>query len=268
MSEYQCYEFLAIDRPLTLKQQRELREISTRAEISSTRFWNEYQWGDPKADARKLLVDYFDVHHYFANWGSRVMMMRVPAGRVEVAKLKPYFSGHGAKVSKAGQHVIVEFWADDEEPRDEDPSDSGQFAELVPLRSQLLRGDLRCAYLGWLAGVDRGADDAAVEPPVPAGLGALDGPLQALAGLLGLDDSLLAAAAEGSASSSFNVKATREWLKKQPAATKERLLLRAMEDPAFSPGAELNQAFQKGQPPSHRPGRTVAKLRERAADLA
>ena len=37
MSEYQCYEFLAIDKPLTLKQQRELRAISTRAEISSTR---------------------------------------------------------------------------------------------------------------------------------------------------------------------------------------------------------------------------------------
>ena len=32
MSEYQCYEFLAIDAPLSSKQQQELRDISTRAE--------------------------------------------------------------------------------------------------------------------------------------------------------------------------------------------------------------------------------------------
>ena len=46
MSEYQYYEFLALDRPLTEKQRAELRSISTRAEITATRFVNEYQWGD------------------------------------------------------------------------------------------------------------------------------------------------------------------------------------------------------------------------------
>ena len=50
MSEYQCYEFVALDRPLTAKQMAELRAVSTRAEISPTRFWNEYQWGELKAD--------------------------------------------------------------------------------------------------------------------------------------------------------------------------------------------------------------------------
>ena len=38
MSEYQCYEFVALERPLTAKQMAELRAISTRAEISPTRF--------------------------------------------------------------------------------------------------------------------------------------------------------------------------------------------------------------------------------------
>lgn len=267
MSEYQCYEFLAIDRPLTAKEQRELREISTRAEISSTRFWNDYQWGDLKADPRKLLVNYFDVHYYFANWGTRVLMMRMPASQVEFAKLKPNLTGEGARVSKAGKYVVAEFWADDEEQRDEDPSDSGQLAELAPLRSQLQNGDLRGAYLGWLAGVARDADDAAVEPPVPAGLGNLDGPLSALADLLGLDDALLAAAAGASASVSFDAKAAREWLKKQPASMKERLLLRAMQTPAVSVGAELNSAFRGKEPPARLPRRTVAQLRERADDL-
>jgi len=55
MSEYQCYEFVALDQPLTPFQMAELRAISTRAEISPTRFWNEYQWGDLKADPAKLV---------------------------------------------------------------------------------------------------------------------------------------------------------------------------------------------------------------------
>ena len=34
MSEYQCYEFVALDRPLTPDEMAELRSISTRADIS------------------------------------------------------------------------------------------------------------------------------------------------------------------------------------------------------------------------------------------
>ena len=42
MSEYQCYEFVALDQSLTARQMAELRAISTRAEISPTRFWNTH----------------------------------------------------------------------------------------------------------------------------------------------------------------------------------------------------------------------------------
>ena len=37
MSEYQYYEFHAIDRPLSERERRELRACSTRATITSTR---------------------------------------------------------------------------------------------------------------------------------------------------------------------------------------------------------------------------------------
>jgi hypothetical protein len=60
VSEYQYYEFLALDRPLTEKQRAELRSISTRAEITTaTRFVNEYQWGDLKGNPRKMVEQYF-----------------------------------------------------------------------------------------------------------------------------------------------------------------------------------------------------------------
>jgi hypothetical protein len=69
MSEYQYYEFLAIDRPLTRKQINEVRQWSTRAEITSTSFVNEYHFGDFHGDPELLVNKYFDVMVYFANWG-------------------------------------------------------------------------------------------------------------------------------------------------------------------------------------------------------
>jgi hypothetical protein len=50
MSEYQYYEFQAIDRPLTAKEMDELRSYSTRARITPTSFVNDYSWGDFKGD--------------------------------------------------------------------------------------------------------------------------------------------------------------------------------------------------------------------------
>jgi hypothetical protein len=42
MSEYQYYEFQAVDRPLTAGEQQELRALSTRGRITLTSFVNSY----------------------------------------------------------------------------------------------------------------------------------------------------------------------------------------------------------------------------------
>lgn len=160
MSEYQCYEFVALDRPLTTKQMAELRAISTRAEISPTRFWNEYQWGDLKADPAKLVERYFDAHLYFTNWGAHRLMLRVPKARVDVPALKPYFVGHAARVKLAGEHVVLDLSSGTEEPENEEVS-QGSLAALSPLRAELMRGDLRPAYLAWLLEGGRGHSVAA-----------------------------------------------------------------------------------------------------------
>ena len=49
MSEYQYYEFLAVDRPLTTAEQAEVRQLLTRSGPTATSFTNEYHWGDSKA---------------------------------------------------------------------------------------------------------------------------------------------------------------------------------------------------------------------------
>jgi hypothetical protein len=54
ISEYQYYDFRAIDRLLTKKEMGSLRSISTRAAITTTRFMNHYEWGDLNANPSKL----------------------------------------------------------------------------------------------------------------------------------------------------------------------------------------------------------------------
>jgi hypothetical protein len=81
VSEYQYYEFLALDRPLTAAEQSEVRQLSTRARITATSFSNECHWGDFRGSPDELMRRYYDAHLYFANWGThRVMFRLVGAG--------------------------------------------------------------------------------------------------------------------------------------------------------------------------------------------
>jgi hypothetical protein len=263
MSEYQCYEFVALDRPLTSRQMAELRGISTRAEISSTRFRNEYQWGNLKADPAKLLERYFDAHLYFANWGTRRLMLRIPVTRVDQERLGAYFVGDAACVRVAGKHLIVDATSQNEEP-DWDDEDNGQamLAALAPLRAELIRGDLGAAYLAWLLVAQSGEiNEKTVEPPVPAGLSQLTMPQEALVEFLRIDVDLVSAAAEGSEPPTDIRPALRTWVLGLTSRAKDDWLGRAVDDPDLALGAELVRTFRAQPKPARTAGRrTVAEL--------
>ena len=263
MSEYQCYEFVALDRPLTAKQMAELRSISTRAEISPTRFWNEYQWGDLKADPAKLVQRYFDAHLYFANWGTHRLMLRVPKARLDGKALKPYVTGgQAARITSAGEHVVLDLTSETEEPEYDEQS-QGALAALSPLRAELMRGDLRPAYLAWLLANQPGdVDDDATEPPVPAGLAELTAAQEAMVEFLRIDVDLVAAAASGSAATTDDGEPFRQWVADLSAKEKDRWLRRAADEPELALGSELLRAF-RATAKAERPGarRTVSELR-------
>ena len=62
MSEYQYYEFLAIERPLSAQEMDHLRAISTRAQITPVSFINEYNWGQFKGSPTEFMRRFFDAH--------------------------------------------------------------------------------------------------------------------------------------------------------------------------------------------------------------
>jgi hypothetical protein len=199
MSEYQYYEFLALDRPLTAKQIDEVREFSSRAEISSTSFVNEYHWGDFKGDPARFLERYFDVMLYYANWGTHRLMMSIPADAIDSTMLEHYCVGDCASFRQKGSKLILDFASEDEAGEYEE-DESGSLASLAPIRDELLRGDFRPLYLGWLLSVQsREVDEDEAQPPVPPGLAKLSAAQESLADFLRLDRDLLAAAARRSA---------------------------------------------------------------------
>lgn len=263
MSEYQCYEFVALEQPLNAKQMAELRAISTRAQISPTRFWNEYHWGDLKADPVELIESYFDAHLYFTNWGTHRLILRLPKGRVDVKAVKPYFAGgHAARFISKGQHVVLDLTSDAEEPEYDERS-QGALAALSPVRAELMQGDLRPAYLAWLLAVHaEDVGDDAVEPPVPAGLAELTAAQEAMVEFLRIDVDLVAAAASGSAVPTNEAEPFRRWLMGLSARDKDAWLNRAAEAPGLALGGELLRAFRttvKGKRADNR--RTVAEIR-------
>lgn len=87
MSEYQYYEFAAIDKPLTRTEMTELRAVSTRAVITPSGFSNHYEWGDLKADPADWMRRYFDAFVYTANWCSCYVSLRLPKAVFRKAEL-------------------------------------------------------------------------------------------------------------------------------------------------------------------------------------
>jgi hypothetical protein len=278
LSEYQYYEFRAIDRPLDQEEMDALRALSTRAEITPTSFTNTYHWGDFKGNPDDLMNRYFDAFVYVANWGTNQLMFRIPRRFLDDEVASAYCDGETLSLKVKKEHVVLDFSSEDESGGDWDEGEPWM-PSLVSLRSDLMRGDLRALYLGWLASLgSRGWDDDdgdegddRLEPPVPPGLAKLSGPLKALAEFLRIDDALIEVAAAGSVgeppTGPSNADLAR-WVKGLPAADKDAYLLRFLaEEGDLLLRAELSRRFRdatapKGARPAPVAGRrTVAQLR-------
>jgi len=119
---------------------------------------------------------------------------------------------------------------------------------LMSLRSELLRGDIRCLYLGWLlcAQNEEFAKDQ-LEPAVPAGVGELSASLQSLIEFLGIDEDLVevAAAASVPLSTVPDQKGLVAWIQSLPEKEKDNLLVAAVSEPGERWKNELRRRFEQ-----------------------
>jgi hypothetical protein len=266
MSEYQYYEFLALDRPLTDKQRAELRSISSRAEITATRFVNEYQWGDLKGDPRDMVERYFDAFLYLANWGTRQLMLRLPRGVLDAETAQRYCYTDTASITETDSHLILSLYVD-RDPDDYWDEPGGQLAAMIQARSELAAGDLRLLYLAWLLALQSGEmDDEDTEPPVPAGLGNLSASLQGIVDFFEIDEDLIAVAAAASPSIEEPL-GLAKWIAAVPSEEKDELLARVAAGEGAQVQALLLRRFRAtaGAPPTVS-ARIPAELLEATAD--
>jgi hypothetical protein len=138
----------------------------------------------------------------------------------------------------------------DEEPVGWEEGD-GWLDELLPIREQLLRGDVRSLYVGWLASARfYDEDEDPLEPPLPPGMQKLDQPLKKLAEFLFLDDDLLNAASRagtGRAAAGPSLQKLRDWIAALPEREKVDVLCQLVEEQQGRLSIELLRRFQKQQ---------------------
>lgn len=249
MSEYRYYEFRALDEPLSEAQVSELRGISSRAEITSTSFINEYHWGDLKARPKQLVEEYFDAYLHIANYGVREVMFRMPLGTLDVEVAGQYQCDECLHIWETDSHHIISFSPYLEDlGREEWWEDQHLLPSMLPLRERLAAGDFRSLYLGWLfSAVYTWMDPEEQEPPVPTGIDELDGPSSALAQFLLLNDEQLQVAAEASRSPSEQPSDTelKRWLAEQPEESKLDWLMAFVRDGAGMPSTSILRQFAK-----------------------
>jgi len=232
MSEYQYYEFQAIDRPLTTTEQETIQALSSRAQVTPHRAVFLYNYGDFRGKPGVILEQYFDVMFYIANWGTWQLMFRFPKQLVNLEWFRPYEIDEAIELSIAAKYVVLDItiqeeggvgWVEGE----------GWLPRLLPLRDDLLSGDMRLLYLAWLRLVTAsgyyGSDleDDPLEPPVPPNLDKLSPALQAFVELVELDPDIVTAGAQASPKHEAKTAPSLEdWLPQLPEAERQEFLLK------------------------------------------
>jgi hypothetical protein len=250
MSEYQYYEFLTIDQPLTEQEQVYLRSLSRRVELTPTRAVFTYSYGDFRGDPLRVLEAHFDALLYLANWGSKQLAFRFPRSAIDRESLMPYCGFEEISLTMTEQHVVLDISFHEQEGMGWIEGE-GVLATLTPLRHDILRGDLRTLYLAWLKAAQytpswyvdldeldeedvddeelkgkSDEDEDLLEPPVPTGLNQLSASLQAFVELFEIDADLVAVAAEASPPLGTADDQIEQWISMLPEAERNAFLVR------------------------------------------
>ena len=232
MSEYQRYEFITSDRPLTREQLDEVNTLSSHIEASSTHALIEYHWGDFKYDPIKVLHDFFDGFLYWANWGGPELALRFPHGILPADLIDGYDFADFTTFTMHDDYDILDIHLGELEAPEE--WSDYELGSLIDIREELMNGDLRALYIAWLAtqqmlgSYDEEEAYHIDAPPVPSGFGNVTKAQQALAQLLQVPQELLAATAQHSSKESVPQPEDdiATWVKSLPPERRDDYLVR------------------------------------------
>lgn len=271
MSEYQYYEFAASDGPISDEGLRYATGCSSRATVSRVRWQNTYNFGDFHGSVDTLLK-YYDAHFYLANWGSVRLGLALPKGALAPEAIRPYLQRgagweHTLTVKECDNRCII-WWERNDEGDGEWAEGEGIIDQLIGIREELLRGDYRALFLGWLADFDPeechdSKNSAAAMPPIPAGLDQLSPAQQALIEHFPVDGDALAVAAGLARTSPPDRRPIATVLEELSESEMRDLLARVAGGGGPGVMAELNRRTYPPAPSPANPAMTIADFAAR-----
>lgn len=203
MSEYQYYEFQALDRPLSTEARDEMNSLSSRAHVTASSASFVYHYADFRGNPYQILAQYFDAMLYITNWGTRQLMFRFPVNTISDDVMRAYQYADSFEWSTEGRYVILNIALNYEDYGDWVEGE-GWLSGIAQVRNDILRGDYRALYMAWLMmakyEIELLEDDEDLrEPPVPPNLQKLSPPLRNFMDFFEIDPNLVQVAAQSSA---------------------------------------------------------------------
>jgi hypothetical protein len=206
------------------------------------------------------LLKYYDAHFYIANWGTVRLGLAFPEGCLNPEAIQPYFRAgkHYEDTLTARQvgnrHIV--WWERNEECGWEWTEGNGIIDQLIGIWEELMRGDYRALFLGWLADFDADEwwdvkDNGVLVPPIPAGLDRLSPALTALIEQFPVDhDALVVAAGQSQAATPDRIPIAKA-IEELPVAEMRAFLERVAEGDGSRVMSELNRlAFLRVETPA------------------
>ena len=154
MSEFQCYKFKTIDRPLSGQERQEVDTLSSRGQVTATSATFIYHYSDFRHDEEQVLEKYFDAMLYFSNWGTRRLLFRLPAQLVDAEAICKYayenkWGNDHLRIWKKSEYYLMDFYRSDEDGGGWMEEYDYEIGDLAVLRNDILQGDYRSLYLFW-----------------------------------------------------------------------------------------------------------------------
>ena len=274
MSEYQYYEFQAIDRPLTQEERAAICELSSRVKPTATTASFNYSYGNFRGDPKQVLARYFDIMYYITNWGTQQLMFRFPTSLINREAIELYCIDNYISLSFAGDWAILDWEFSQEEGFNDWIEGEGILSELIGLRQEILQQDYRGLYLAWLKAIDLSEgyidiDKTQLEPSLPPGLGQLSAAQKAFTEIFELDEHLLNVACASSGKLTTISEQTWQQAISQLSASERQDFLLRLAKGEHNLSAKFKQKLSQlipNSPASNQPRRTIQELLEAAAE--
>lgn len=115
MSEYQYYEFCSLNSPITSEALKEMSSLSSRAKIGTHGAVYVYNFGDFRGNPEKLVLKYFDVFFYIANWGTIRLLFKYHKNEINFNDIKKYCIKDAITCKQEADFILFDLRVQNEE---------------------------------------------------------------------------------------------------------------------------------------------------------